>query len=231
MNSSVKSLFDKLSLALNLSKKNRPSMEEIHSEFYLQKDIVSMEYSDLNRFDIFSKYCKNARVLHVGCTQYPITDINNSLHIELASVCKLIDGFDVDHSGYKVLAPYVHNGRFLEDLTEATEYDLVIIPEVLEHVGNVQDFFALMSNIKSKRYIVTVPDIYQCMDRHFRATKNGEFSNVSEGVHPDHNYWFSPYTLRNTINKYTDWSLDGLFWINKISLMAVCSSVELRVTK
>ena len=40
-------------------------------------------------------------------------------------------------------------------------------------------------------------------------------------VHPDHNCWYSPYTLGNVIRKYTDWQVAGTWFFNRISLLAI----------
>jgi hypothetical protein len=44
-----------------------------------------------------------------------------------------------------------------------------------------------------------------------------------EVVHPDHNCWYTPFTLSNVIKKYTNWQLDGMFFFNGMSLLAACS--------
>lgn len=215
--------FGKVSAGVPQTPSQTP-MEEMHSPFYLQRDVVSGAYEGLTRLEIFAKHCAGKRVLHIGCTQYPITNIDNSLHIALGGKCSVIDGFDVDQAGYEILAPHISNGRFLTNIDDAGEYDVVIIPEVLEHVGDVNSFLKQMSGIRSSQFIITVPDVYQCMGRHFRAVQDGSVHRVAEAVHPDHNYWFTPFTLRNVVRKYTDWHLDSMYWINNISLMAICNT-------
>lgn len=42
-----------------------------------------------------------------------------------------------------------------------------------------------------------------------------------EVVHPDHNNWYTPYTLSNIITKYTNWALQGMWFFNGISLLAI----------
>jgi hypothetical protein len=44
-----------------------------------------------------------------------------------------------------------------------------------------------------------------------------------EVVHPDHNCWYTPYTLANVLRKYTPWSLQGMWFFNRISLLAVAT--------
>ena len=44
-----------------------------------------------------------------------------------------------------------------------------------------------------------------------------------EVVHPDHNCWYTPFTLSNTIKKYTPWNIDGMWFFNAISLFTLAS--------
>lgn len=73
--------------------------------------------------------------------------------------------------------------------------------------------------LQAGAYVITVPDAYSCFSRHFEyAQQDAIFTEV---VHPDHNCWYTPHTLRNVIRKYTDWQLDGLWFFNSISLLAI----------
>ena len=69
--------------------------------------------------------------------------------------------------------------------------------------------------------VITVPDAYQCHKRHFDYVQSTD--TFVEVVHPDHNCWYTPYTLANVIAKYTPWTLDGLWFFNNISLLAMLS--------
>ncbi len=44
-----------------------------------------------------------------------------------------------------------------------------------------------------------------------------------EVVHPDHNCWYTAYTLTNVIRKYTNWTVDGVWFFNDISLLTILS--------
>jgi hypothetical protein len=59
------------------------------------------------------------------------------------------------------------------------------------------------------------------MSRHFDYLADTE--TFVEVVHPDHNCWYTPYTLTNTLAKYTDWTLNGVWFFNRISLMAIAT--------
>ena len=174
-----------------------------------------------SRLDVFAQLCKDKRVLHMGCADWPITDPKTSLHVALEPHCLRLDGFDVQREALEALAPHV-KGQLFSDLADVTEaYDLVLVPEVLEHVPDVAGFLAQLNALNAPHFVITVPDAYQCWQRHF------DFVDVNESfvevVHPDHNCWYTPYTLTNVIRKYTGWHIDGLWFFNGISLLAVIS--------
>ena len=109
--------------------------------------------------------------------------------------------------------------------TEVTgTYDTVLVPEVLEHVPDVQGFLRQLDAVGASQYIITVPDAFSCFRRHFDYSSGAQ--TFVEVVHPDHNCWYTPYTLANVIAKYTPWRLDGMFFFNGMSLLAVASRVE-----
>lgn len=198
------------------------SMESMHSSFYLQYVKVSSVYKGIPRLDVFREFCDNKKVLHIGCAGYPLTDPANNIHVALAPHCERLDGYDLHTESYQLLMPYVKNGRFLPNLENLENYDIVIIPEVLEHIGNVEGFLGAMAEIPSKRFVLTVPDLYQCFAKHFEFDDHRDL--FAEAVHPDHNHWYSPYTIANTIKKYTSWKIEEIYWFNNISLLVSCSS-------
>lgn len=48
-----------------------------------------------------------------------------------------------------------------------------------------------------------------------------ETGTFVEVVHPDHNCWYTPYTFRNTIAKYTSWNPGTMWFFNNISLLGL----------
>jgi hypothetical protein len=91
----------------------------------------------------------------------------------------------------------------------------------MEHVPDVAGFLGQLDAVKAPHVLITVPDAYQCMRRYFDYL--GESETFVEVVHPDHNCWYTPYTFSNVLKKYTDWTLDGLWFFNRISLLAILS--------
>jgi len=197
------------------------ALEAKHAPYFVQKMVVGKELLGRPRIEVLQQICQGRRVLHVGCVDWPITDPANSLHVKLDAVCAHLDGFDIHAEAFDALRPHVR-GEFFSDWQQVTaSYDLVLVPEVMEHVPDVQGFLAQLDAVDAPHVLITVPDAYQCRNRHFDyLTENETFVEV---VHPDHNCWYTPYTFSNVIRKYTGWKVDGLWFFNHISLLAIAS--------
>ncbi|WP_077037874.1 hypothetical protein [Pelomonas sp. KK5] len=197
-------------------------LESAHGSYFVQKIKVGEDLKGRPRLDVLAQLCAGRKVLHVGCVDWPITDINQSLHLQLDKVCEQLDGFDIHAEVFPQLQPHL-KGRLFSDWSQVTDqYDLVLVPEVMEHVGNVEDFLKQLQALKANEYAITVPDAYSCFRRHFDYSCGAQ--TFVEVVHPDHNCWYTPFTLANTLRKYTDWQLDGMFFFNEMSLLALAST-------
>ncbi|MBD8186775.1 hypothetical protein MRS45_13700 [Pseudomonas viridiflava] len=196
-------------------------LEQRHQPFFVQKVGVGSEIKGISRTDVMTQLCAGKRVLHVGCVDFPITDLKENLHIQLDAHCARLDGFDINSGAFEQMKPYLKGELYdkWEDIDQS--YDIVLVPEVLEHVDNVADFLSKLSNLKATSFIITVPDAYQCFSRHFDYNTGSE--TFVEVVHPDHNCWYTPYTFQNTIKKYTDWDIKGMWFYNNISLLMIAS--------
>jgi mannosyltransferase OCH1-like enzyme len=196
--------------------------EKHHDPYFVQRVQVSSELVGHNRFDVFKTLCAGKRVLHIGCADWPITDPKTSLHLALEPHCAVLDGFDIQAEALAALAPHTR-GRLYSRFDDITaDYDLVLVPEVLEHVPDVAGFLAQLDSLKAPTIVMTVPDAYQCHQRHFGYSEDS--GTFSELVHPDHNCWYTPFTFSNVIAKYTPWRMDGMWFFNRISLLAVMSN-------
>jgi len=194
-------------------------LQELHAPYFVQQVQVGSELADRPRIDVFRQLCAGRRVLHVGCVDWPITDLGNSLHVALDGSCAQLDGFDVHAEAFASLRPLVR-GKLFSDWNDISDaYDIVLVPEVLEHVGDVQAFLGQLDSLRAPHVVLTVPDAYSCARRHFDYNREQEV--FVEVVHPDHNCWYTPYTLASVLSKYTDWKLDGMWFFNGISLLAI----------
>lgn len=154
-----------------------------------------------DRLTFFLEICSDKRVIHFGCNDWPIFNPLTNLHIQLSKVAKIIHGFDIDKEGIKELKKYVDQ-LYFSDFSELdkTEYDICLVPETIEHVDNVQIFLKNLSEVNAKTFIITAPN---CFSKHHINATAYDNDQFIEAVHPDHNCWYSPYTLKNQIEKYS----------------------------
>jgi Bacterial protein of unknown function (HtrL_YibB) len=211
-----------------------PIERRYFGSFFLQR--LKVHRYDAPKVEFFADLCRGRRVLHVGCTDFPIFDPATNLHLKLVPVCAVLHGLDTDRDGLATLRAH-GAGETYASLDEITEsYDVLLVPEVIEHVANVGEFLNGLARVRASRVVVTAP----CVIGHFL---NGAFNYAGvpgrlggfvqhfgdptayiEEVHPDHNCWYSPYTLANTLEKLTDWRVDELWLLeNKTMICAVCT--------
>jgi mannosyltransferase OCH1-like enzyme len=196
-------------------------LEQIHAPYFLQRVPVGSELVGLGRMEVLSSLCAGKRVLHVGCADWPITDVKTSLHVALEAHCASLDGVDPHAEALDQLRPFV-KGRLFTDLAQATDsYDVVLVPEVMEHVPDVAGFLAQIEAVDASCFLISVPGAFQCRARHFDYV--GDTETFFEAVHPDHNVWYTPYTFANTIRKYSGLELQRMWFFNRISLLALLS--------
>jgi hypothetical protein len=195
-------------------------LEAAHDPYFVQRVHVSSQFAATPRATFFTQFLAGKRVLHIGYADWPITDVTANLHVLLDPVCARLDGVDPHDEAAAAIRPHV-KGELFASLAEVVgSYDVVLIPEVIEHVGNLEAFFAEVDRIDFKTALITAPDAYSCMSRHFDLVRGGAEETFVEVVHPDHNCWFTPYTLWNLVTKYTTWSvMDTVWFFNGISLM------------
>jgi hypothetical protein len=195
-------------------------LETAHDPYFVQRVKVNSQFAAMPRQVFLAQFLAGKTVLHVGYADWPITDINANLHVVLDAVCARLDGVDPHDEAAAAIRPFVR-GELFRSIEEVNgSYDVVLIPEVIEHVGNIEGFFAGIDRVDFKTALITVPDAYSCMQRHFDLVRHDGDETFFEVVHPDHNCWFTPYTFRNLVTKYTSWSVTDTVWFfNGISLM------------
>ena len=210
----------KLQSILNLFNfKSKPYYERF-DKFWVQK-VATNTYQD--RFDFFEKICTDKDVLHFGCTDWPIFEPSYNLHIKLAKVAKNIHGFDIDQEGINNLKKYVDQDYFTEfQQVQNKKYDVCIVPETIEHVDNVRVFLEGLSTVNADVFYITAPNCFskKHMDRNFYGK-----DYFVEVVHPDHNCWYSPFTLKNQIEKYSNLKVKKVYLLQD-DTMVCCEAVK-----
>jgi SAM-dependent methyltransferase len=145
------------------------------------------------------------RIAHLGCTDWPYTEhrlaTGDLLHQRLLRSAEVI-GIDVDRDGVNRLAELSPNASFLcIDVADGVPpahrgaYDLVLVPETLEHVPNPISFLEGCGTLlgASGTICVTVPNA--CSPKIGVRAVLGR-----ERVHPDHLVYYSPRTLIQTLS-------------------------------
>jgi 2-polyprenyl-3-methyl-5-hydroxy-6-metoxy-1,4-benzoquinol methylase len=153
--------------------------------------------------------CRGKRVLHFGFLDAPFCEEKITkgqlLHQQLQEVAAFLCGLDIDAQSLELYRK--RTGDQINDLLDiqkplpateflAKQYDVVLFPEVLEHLlhpalalGNLREICRLNGGAK---LCITTPNAYSVMA--FFVSVTGD-----ELVHPDHYFYFSPATLRKLV--------------------------------
>lgn len=168
---------------------------------------------------------RGADVLHVGCTDWPLTEerlrTGALLHRTLCDVSARCVGVDLDGDGVRALARLMPDQEFhelnAERLGEAealagTSWDFIVAGDVVEHMDNPGLFFQSARALLKEggTLIVTVPSAFSAK-RFFWMLATG-----TEQVHPDHTGYFSEATLSRIgeRNGFEIAAMYGFQWVN-----------------
>nr|WP_288836676.1 hypothetical protein [uncultured Flavobacterium sp.] len=208
-----------LKKVLNFFKKKKPKYT-FHDEFWIQKVNTT---TVVDRVPFFEELVKGKTVLHLGCNDWPIFNPKYNLHIKLAKHADVIHGFDIDLGGIEELKKHVNQPYFSNfNQLKNNQYDICLVPETIEHVDNVRDFLEGLSTVDAKLFYITAPNCFSKnhIERNFYG--QDEFIEVN---HPDHNCWYSPYTLKNQIEKYSNLKVENVFLMND-DRMVCCEAIK-----
>jgi 2-polyprenyl-3-methyl-5-hydroxy-6-metoxy-1,4-benzoquinol methylase len=78
---------------------------------------------------------------------------------------------------------------------KGTDWDYVMIPEVLEHVDNPVAFLSGIKKVwtgHAKKIVITVPNAFTPSNYRFARRK-------VEKINTDHRFWLTPYTLAKVV--------------------------------
>lgn len=191
----------------------------VHDPHLFTQEIAVKVIPD--RLELLDSLCRGQKVLHVGCTDHPVFNPATNLHLHLARICRELDGLDVDLAGIEVLRRHVP-GRYFSDVDQVSEpYDLLLVPETIEHVDNIRQFLESLTRIRFEKCLITAPNAFLPDDNGNEWIGPGAYI---EYVHPDHNCWFSPYTLRRCIAKFTGWHIEETFLLeNQTQVGCLCT--------
>jgi hypothetical protein len=163
----------------------------------------------VDRESFLLELCRGKRVLHFGFVDAPFSENRTKsgqlLHLKIKQSATYAYGADIDD---KSIASYRQltgdNENAVVDIispqsrldTLAKEFDIVLFPEVLEHLANPGLALANLKQIcklnAGARLCITTPNAFSIAGL-MAALRNYEL------VHPEHYYYFSPTTLRKLL--------------------------------
>lgn len=146
------------------------------------------------RADRLVELCLGRRVLHVGCCDH--LDLIRGkvsqgvyLHQQLCAAAAHCVGMDTNEAGVTLLHelgfPEVYLPDDVPDDPVADSFDVCLLADVIEHVGDVASFLQSMRRYRFNEIVVATPNAFRLRN----------FLSSGELINTDHRYWFSPYTL------------------------------------
>jgi hypothetical protein len=175
---------------------------------------VLCERSQIHNYQLIYNLALGRKTLHVGCTDYPL-EKPGTLHGILLNNGIDVDGYDIDEPGISKLRELYPGKKFFTSLDDArSEYDLVVIPEVIEHVTSHTDFFRSLNNVNFNKYFISVPN---SLSRNLSFSFDEVSSKFTEHVHPDHKCWYSPYTIANLVESVAKWKIEQIYLLHNDS--------------
>jgi hypothetical protein len=146
------------------------------------------------RFERLVELCRGQRVLHVGCCDHLdlIRDkVSKSvyLHQNLCRVAQLCIGADTNVDGVALLRELDFPQVYLPEDVPEVEFDICLLADVIEHVGDVVTFLNSMRRYRFSRIVVVTPNLFRLRN----------MLSSAEVINTDHRYWFSPFTLSKVL--------------------------------
>jgi hypothetical protein len=180
-------------------------------------DVTSID----SRIEFFLQNIREKSVLHVGCADTLFFNPSINLHIKLKKEVDTIIGFDIDEHAVINLKKHCP-GEYYTTYSDIKDkqFDVIIVPEVLEHIMNPDKFLEDIFKIKANKYIITVPNAFT-----YTKEMTYEGNIFKEIIHPDHKYWFTPYTLFNITKNYHTKKV-SLYMLEKNSMVAIVIEKE-----
>jgi SAM-dependent methyltransferase len=165
----------------------------------------------VQRVEYLKDVCRGKSVLHLGCTNWPYTDIvlkeGTLLHLQLAEIASELYGFDADQEGLDVLSDRGVENLFRADLERLDEvpldrtFDVILAGEMIEHLSNPGVFLRGIKRFMraNSTLVITTINAYGGA-RMFLYSLRGRGGRI-EPVHPDHVAYYSYSTIHHIISR------------------------------
>lgn len=174
------------------------------------------------RLSLFRSMLVNKNILHVGCTDWPFEKRKEEfLHFQLSGFVRKLDCLDTDVMGLKRMSTLV-KGNYYSDALEVqrNNYDVIIVPETIEHVPNIAYFVQSLEKLHFNEIFISCPNIAVSpkFEWHFKFISS---TKIEENIHPDHKIWCSPYTLVNIVEQYTNLEITNVWLLENNAQVAI----------
>lgn len=165
----------------------------------------------VQRIEYLKELCRGKKVLHLGCADYPYTEMaiknKTHLHFELMDIARELYGFDYDQPGIDILAAHGVRNLYradlekLEDVPLDERFEVIIAGEMIEHLSNPGLFLQGIKRFMNpnSNLIITTINAYGGFRFFVYGMKGKGGSN--EPVHPDHVAYYSYSTLQLVVNR------------------------------
>ena len=161
----------------------------------------------VNRERFIIDCCKDKKVLHLGCADWPYTEERiqdgSWLHEKISNVIKNCIGIDLSEETILTLKNKYNVTNIIKGNVENLEilnlekFDVVIAGEIIEHLNNPGQFMQSVKSVlkTNGKLVITTTNAY-CFRRAIRIPFG------KESIHPDHVYYFSHRTLEALASRF-----------------------------
>ena len=161
------------------------------------------------RDEALVKLCRDKKVVHIGCTDWPnqeqLMSLGTLLHQKLFKSVDKIVGVDIDKNGilaYQSMYPQevflvgdvAESHDLRKDLCDQ-EIDIVLIPDVIEHIEDGKKFLLGVRDIaleSGAQVVLTTPNAF-ALKTFLPVFLNRDYT------HPDHCALHNEFTLKHLI--------------------------------
>lgn len=178
----------------------------------MNRDSTAEALAVVQRVAHLKALCRDRRVLHLGCTNWPYMDAplrdGTLLHLQLQAVARELWGLDGDERGLAQLTahgvPHLIRGDIerLDALALDTTFDVIVAGEIIEHLSNPGRFLDGVRHLMRDDTILVVTTVNAyCAARAVTYALAGR-GGRQEPVHPDHVAYYSYSTLRHLLDRH-----------------------------
>lgn len=198
--------------------------ENYTNSLKFKPNIENEDFKYISKINFLKNIVKNKTILHVGCVDHNIDTIkrkikkNKWLHKHLVESAQYVLGVDIKEKEISYIKKEFGYDVEVFDITapnkliDTKSYDALLLPDVIEHIGNPVDFLTKIRNTHKQNIneiIISVPNAFY--KKNFTQAKNN-----FEIINSDHRFWFTPFTICKILVD-AGFEVQDLYFYNKAS--------------